>query len=47
MVQGIGDALAKQMAWFCLFMFVGGGAVALGLYFLVTWLWAHVSVSWS
>jgi len=29
------------------FLFVAGGAVAIGLFFLIRWILAHLSISWN
>jgi hypothetical protein len=46
-MDGFGAMLEKAIAGALLVAFVVGGLATLGLYFLVSWLWAHLSVSWT
>lgn len=45
--KAFGDGLGKAIVDMGCFMFVLGGGVAIGLYFLIRWIWDHLSVSWS
>lgn len=46
-MEGFGAALEQAIIGMIVLAFIVGGLAALGLYFLVTWLWTHVSVTWT
>lgn len=46
-MDGFGAALERAFIAAIVIAFVGGGLVTLGLWWLVSWLWTHVVISWS
>lgn len=45
-MTGLGKAIEQAVIGAIVMAALAGGAVALGGYFLVTWLAAHLTVSW-
>lgn len=43
----LGRGIASGIAMLVVVAFVAGGALAIGGYFLISWLVSHVSVGWA